>query len=572
MPTLGNCRAGGAESRQDGKAAETTKKTRPGRPGHYSKFLATAVISAMTRSFLILASWRFFSSCHLAALFAAPGIFGSLDDALPALTATSLGFLLAAGLNPVTVMAMHHTSARKTKKPAPPGDTLISTLLLKHFGRVKPQDMCISERQFPFRVRADLQQAVDRVIGAGGASVRQFCGVRQQYSHEGIDFPALIVHNDHHPPVAVPPQYEEVDIGAEMPVRCLKTGLWLLERERTRYAVLLSPATYHGSSVGVRFQIATPNSSDGVKITDGFFKTLEQAVNDCRSYRGKVLSLEEQRNYYSGQSTGIKVHRLRTVERDQVILPRKTLELLERNVIQFVQRREKLAAHGQSTKKGLLFYGPPGTGKSHTIHFLAKALKGHTMLLITAEQVGLLGEYMTLARLLQPSVVVIEDVDLIARDRETMNSPCDEATLNKLLNEMDGLKEAADILFILTTNRPQALEAALASRPGRVDQAIEFPLPDEEGREKLVRLYGGQAQLTDEVVRAIVRRTEKVSAAFIKELIRRSVQFQLERDGAHAIETNDVENALDEMLFSGGSLNVKLLGGNLNGDDEPNGS
>lgn len=455
--------------------------------------------------------------------------------------------------------------SKKTKQQAAPRDTLISALLLQHFGKVRPEEMCISERQFPFRVRADLQQAIDRVIGSGDAAVRQFCGVRQQYSHEGIDFSSLIVHNDHYPPVAVPPQYEEVDIGAETPVRCLKAGLWLLEREGIRYAVLLSPAIYHGRSTGMRFQIATPNNGEGMKISDRFFKTMEQAVNDCRSYRGKVLSLEEDLNYYSGQSTGIKVHRLRTVERDQVILPRKTLELLERNVIQFVQRREKLSAHGQATKKGLLFYGPPGTGKSHTIHFLAGALKGHTMLLITGGQVGLLSEYMALARLLQPSVVVIEDVDLIARDREAMNGPCEEATLNKLLNEMDGLKEAAEIMFILTTNRPEALEAALASRPGRVDQAIEFPLPDAEGREKLVRLYGRGARLTDEVVGAIVTRTDRVSAAFIKELIRRSVQFQLERDGDEAIEPQDVDNALDEMLFSGGSLNVKLLGGDVGG-------
>src|ERR1700678_2196824 len=108
-----------------------------------------------------------------------------------------------------------------------------------------------------------------------------------------------------------------------------------------------------------------------------------------------------------------------------------------------------------------------------------------TTLLISAEQVGLLGEYMTLARLLQPSVVVIEDVDLIAADRENLNT-CEEVLLNKLLNEMDGLNEEADILFILTSNRPEALERALASRPGRVDQAIEFPLPDGDGRAKLV--------------------------------------------------------------------------------------
>jgi len=81
---------------------------------------------------------------------------------------------------------------------------------------------------------------------------------------------------------------------------------------------------------------------------------------------------------------------------------------------------------------------------------------------------------MSLARLLQPAMVVIEDVDLIARDREQMG-PCDESLLNGLLNEMNGLKQDADILFILTTNRPEQLESALASRPGRIDQAIEVP-------------------------------------------------------------------------------------------------
>ena len=141
-----------------------------------------------------------------------------------------------------------------------------------------------------------------------------------------------------------------------------------------------------------------------------------------------------------------------------------------------------------------------------------------------------------------------------------MNSPCEEVLLNKLLNEMDGLKEEADILFVLTTNRPEALEAALASRPGRIDQAIEFPLPDEEGREKLVRLYARGVGLGEDVVRLVVERTERVSAAFIKELMRRSTQFHLERDGQGQLEGDDVEKALDEMLFKGGSLNLKLLG------------
>jgi len=291
--------------------------------------------------------------------------------------------------------------------------------------------------------------------------IRHFCGIRKEYDHEGINFSDCIVKSQHSPTVSVPPQYEEVDIGDEQPVRCLKNGIWFLRQEANKYAVLLTPAGRHGWVTGMQFQVAVVNDEAGTRISQEFFKHLEGSVLKAESYRGKILSLEESEHSYRGESSGIKVHRLRTVERDQVILPKKTLDLLDRNVIQFVRQRPQLAKFKQATKKGLLFYGPPGMGKTHTIHYLARALEGHTTFLISAEQVGILSEYMTLARLLQPSVVVMEDVDLIARERTEMNSPCEEVLLNKLLNEMDGLKEEADILFILTTNRPETLERAL---------------------------------------------------------------------------------------------------------------
>jgi cell division protease FtsH len=181
-------------------------------------------------------------------------------------------------------------------------------------------------------------------------------------------------------------------------------------------------------------------------------------------------------------------------------------------------------------------------------------------LLITAEQVGLLDHYFQLARFLQPAMIVIEDVDLIARKRQDMYGPCDESLLNKLLNEMDGLREDAAVLFVLTTNHPENLEAALASRPGRVDQAIEFPLPDDKGRRQLVRLYACGLRISDEVVESLVKKTKGASAAFIKELMRRSAQFNLQDGKRGSLTANDVDSALEEMLFAGGSLNAKLLG------------
>jgi cell division protease FtsH len=437
----------------------------------------------------------------------------------------------------------------------------IHSLIYTHFEPTALEDLTVTERQFPLRVRADLQQAVDQIFGAK-STVSFFCGVRKSHAFDGISFSELLVRDRNNPVQSTPPLYEEINVGEEAPVRCLKNGLWLLESSGTKCAVLLEQSTQFHRVQGVKIQVATPNDPQGFRLSQDFLKRLEQAVQQAESYRGKILSLEVG-EHYSGRSSGITVHKLSTVARDQVILPANTLALLERNVLRFVGLRSRLAGLGLATKKGLLFYGPPGTGKTHTIHYLAGALKGHTTLLITAEQVGLLDEYMALARLLQPSIVVIEDVDLIARDRTTMGSPCEEAMLNKLLNEMDGLRPDSEILFVLTTNRAEALEAALASRPGRVDQAIEFPLPDDEGRGRLVRLYARGVEVSDELVRETVGRTEGVSASFIKELMRRSAQFHLERDGSGSLGLEDVASALDELLFSGGSLNRKLLGGRV---------
>ncbi len=441
----------------------------------------------------------------------------------------------------------------------------IHALIQSHFDPTAAEDLTITERQFPLRVRADLQRAVDQVV-RDEATVSFFCGVRKPHAFEGISFSELLVRDRHNPVQSVPPLYEEVDVGEEQPVRCLKNGLWLLEADGARFAVFLEQGTQFHRVQTLRVQVATPNDPRGFRASRDFLKGLEEAVQRAESYRGKILSLEAG-DRYTGRSSGILVHKLAPVDRDQVILPPSTLDLLERNVVRFVGLRSRLSGLGLATKKGLLFYGPPGTGKTHTIHYLAGALEGHTTLMITAEQVGLLDEYMALARLLQPSIVVIEDVDLIARDRAAMGSPCEEVMLNKLLNEMDGLVPDSEILFILTTNRPEALEAALASRPGRVDQAIEFPLPDDEGRTKLVRLYARGVELPEEVVRATVKRTEGVSASFIKELTRRTAQFHLERGGSGRIGLEDVESALDELLFSGGTLNRKLLGGRADGPE-----
>lgn len=137
--------------------------------------------------------------------------------------------------------------------------------------------------------------------------------------------------------------------------------------------------------------------------------------------------------------------------------------------------------------------------------------------------------------------------------------------LNQLLNEMDGLREEAEIIFVLTTHRPEALEAALAGRPGRIDQAIEFPLPDADGRRRLFDLYRRGLEVPRALIDDVVARTEGVSAAFLKELARKVAQLANSRSASSPASAEDVDLALREMLFDGGRLNARLLGAQIEG-------
>lgn len=424
-----------------------------------------------------------------------------------------------------------------------------------HFAGVPRDQLVATSRQFPGHMRADVQAAVDNLFGA---TAIRFFGIHERHRYETLTIAALTEFRRNAETIA-PAQYQEIDIGEAEPVKCLDNGLWLSLAGDLHYAVLLSIYREPGREMGIRIEIAVPAGTAGAEFVKQRFSEIESVVNTAHAYRGKVLSFDADEEY-RGNTRGLTVHKLPPVKRDDVILPDETLRLLDRNVLSFVGHRARLRELGQSTRKGILLYGPPGTGKTHTIRYLASNLPDHTTLIITAEQIGGLGAYMSLARLLQPAMVVIEDVDLVGRSREMIGA-CEESLLNRLLNEMDGLKEDADILFVLTTNRPEQLEAALASRPGRIDQAIEVPLPDDIGRDKLVRLYGKGLPLSDAIVSEAARRTQGVSAAFIKELMRRVAQASIVRDGGATLQSADLGDALNEMLFSSGKLNIRLLGG-----------
>jgi ATP-dependent 26S proteasome regulatory subunit len=176
-----------------------------------------------------------------------------------------------------------------------------------------------------------------------------------------------------------------------------------------------------------------------------------------------------------------------------------------------------------------------------------------------------------MARTLQPAVIVVEDVDLIAEER-TMGRPGEHPLLFQLLNEMEGLNSADDVTFVLTSNRAELLEPALADRPGRVDLAVELPLPDAAARRQLIGLYQGNLILDVSSLDTVINRTDGVTAPFLKELLRRAALLAAESDdrAGTADDSDDtpirvtdehLTVALDQLLDSRSQLTRVLLGG-----------
>ena len=432
--------------------------------------------------------------------------------------------------------------------------TGLHELLAAHFTTTAIEQLVVTRREFPHWMRPDLQRALEALFAP--MPEHRFAGARLR--DRSLDFRFADLGEAGDGAIAAGPAvYQDVDIGEEWPVRCLTRGLWLAERDGVPFALLLDTNEgYRG--VGVRLEIGVPPGDAPGRLATRLAAELSAGAERGACWRGKVLILDQAHDEFEVAAVGLRVMDAAPVGRDEIILPAATLPLIERNTVGFARQAQQLARLGMSTKKGVLLYGPPGTGKTLVARWLTGELEGFTKLIITAERYTLLPEALAMARALQPSLVVLEDVDLIGAHRDGPWAA--GGMLNTLLNGMDGLAAEACVLFVLTTNRPEVLEPALAARPGRIDQAIEIGLPGEVERRLLVKRYARRLGISEELAAETAKRAGRVSPAFIKELMRRAAQAMFERGGTEVLELHDVERALEDMLGAGGRRSSHMPG------------
>ena len=182
--------------------------------------------------------------------------------------------------------------------------------------------------------------------------------------------------------------------------------------------------------------------------------------------------------------------------------------------------------------KGFLLYGPPGTGKT----LLAKAVAREAQAnFIATKSSDLLSKWygeseqqiarlFARARQVAPTVLFIDELDSLvpARGGGLGEPQVTERVVNTILAEMDGLEELQSVVVIGATNRPTLIDPALL-RPGRFDELIYVPVPDQAGRRRILSIHTGKMPLADDVdLDVLAERTERFTGADLEDLVRRA--------------------------------------------------
>ena len=355
------------------------------------------------------------------------------------------------------------------------------------------------------------------------------------------------------------PDYANLAVGPDEQRQAVALGLWLFSHGGSPVAVLQRDANPRYGRQSASLEVlagATRNAA-------GFLSEFRRRMQHRSVLKGQVISLVM--GEYGPSAAGVTFHARPALDASEVILPEGLLQKVSDHALGIAKHRDSLSQYGQHLKRGILLYGRPGTGKTHTVRYLLSQSEGSTAILLSGGSLARISEAATMARALQPSIVVLEDCDLIAEDRSFGHGP--QPLLFEVLDAMDGLDNDADVAFVLTTNRVDMLERALAQRPGRVDLAVDVPLPAQAERIGLVNLYARGIPFSTSAVQDAAVRTEGTTASFARELVRRAV-VAAALEGVPVADSH-LGKAVDELMADGEALTRSLLGSGGEGDGGP---
>ncbi len=186
--------------------------------------------------------------------------------------------------------------------------------------------------------------------------------------------------------------------------------------------------------------------------------------------------------------------------------------------------------------RGILLIGLPGTGKTMIAKAVATeseanfiSIKGPEMLSKwVGESEKAVREIFRKARIAAPCIVFIDEIDSIAPHRGSIDegNRVAERVVDSLLTEIDGLQNLKNVVVIAATNRPDMLDPALM-RPGRFDEIIEIPVPDEKTREAILKVHTKNMPLHGVDMAELAKKTDGYSGADLENICREAGMFAI---------------------------------------------
>jgi vesicle-fusing ATPase len=218
--------------------------------------------------------------------------------------------------------------------------------------------------------------------------------------------------------------------------------------------------------------------------------------------------------------------------------------------------------------KGILLFGPPGTGKTLIARQIGKMLNAREPKVINGPEV--LNKYVgqseeNIRKLFVDAekeykekgdesglhIIIFDELDAVCKQRGSTNSGTGvgDSVVNQLLSKLDGVDQLNNILLIGMTNRMDMIDDALL-RPGRLEVHMEISLPDEHGRQQILKIHTAKMRDNnvmdkDVNIAELAHLTKNFSGAEIGGLVKSASSFAFNRHvkvGTVAGVSDDIEN------------------------------